>query len=183
MEMRQKYLADGSFSPMTVAVVPFRALIEDLVKQIQKCGVECMQWKHSESSPASVVVVSADVAGDITSVGNFIGYTRMLEEQRLLHRIVIDECHLMSTARDWREKLLAMKNLRLVGSQMVMLTATLPPLQEGEFEASMLVRHATYVRASTVRSNAQYFVSWFQRVLPHFQARRPRSVTFENRYR
>lgn len=76
---------------------------------------------------------------------------------------MIDECHLVLTARDWREKLLAMKNLRLVGSPMVMLTATLPPLQEGELEASMLVRHATYVRASTVRPNARYFVSWCQR--------------------
>jgi hypothetical protein len=43
---------------------------------------------------------------------------------------------------------------------MVMLTATLLLLQEGELEASMLVRHATYIRASTVQLNAQYFVLW-----------------------
>ena len=148
---------------VTVVVVPYRALIEDLVGRIQQCGVECMEWKHGENNPASVVVVSADVAGDMKSAGNFLGYARMLKAKGLLHRIVIDECHLVFTARHWRENLLAMKNLRLLGSPMVMLTATLPPLREGELEASMLVRHATYIRASTARPNARYFVSWCQR--------------------
>ncbi|EOA80665.1 uncharacterized protein SETTUDRAFT_51621, partial [Exserohilum turcica Et28A] len=85
---------------VTVVVVPYRALIEDLVGRIQRCGVDCIEWKYGENDPASVVVVSADVAGDIKSGGNFLG---------------------------------------------------------------MLVRHATYVRASTVRPNARYFVSWCQR--------------------
>ena len=148
---------------VTVVVVPYRALIEDLVGRIQQCGVECMEWKHGENNPASVVVVSADVAGDMKSAGNFLGYARMLKAKGLLHRIVIDECHLVFTARHWRENLLAMKNLRLLGSPMVMLTATLPPLREGELEASMLVRHATYIRASTAQLNARYFVLWCQR--------------------
>ena len=70
-----------------------------------------------------MVVVSADVAGDITSAGNFLRYARMLKAKGLLHQIVIDECHLVLTARDWREKLLAIKNLRLVRS----LTYMMPP--------------------------------------------------------
>ena len=45
---------------------------------------------------------------------------------------------------------------------MVMLTATLPPIQETDLEESMLVRNVTYIQASTVRPNAQYFVSWCQ---------------------
>ena len=69
----------------------------------------------------------------------------------------------MFTSTHWREKLLTVKNLRLLGCPIVMLTATLPPLREMELESSMLVRHATYVRASTVRPNARYFVSWCQR--------------------
>ncbi|KAF1922768.1 uncharacterized protein M421DRAFT_10224, partial [Didymella exigua CBS 183.55] len=58
---------------VTVVVVPYRALIEDLVDRMQKCGIDCMEWKHGESSPAAVVVVSADAAGDTTSNGNFLG--------------------------------------------------------------------------------------------------------------
>jgi hypothetical protein len=39
-----------------------------------------------------------------------------------------------------------------------MLTATLLLLQEGELKASMLVHYATYIQASTMQLNAQYFV-------------------------
>jgi superfamily II DNA helicase RecQ len=148
---------------VTVVVVPYRALIEDLVQRIRGCGVDCIEWKHGESNPASVVVVSADVAGDITSNGNFLGYARVLKGKGLLQRVVIDECHLLFTARHWRANLLKVKNLRLLGCPTVLLTATLPVVQEGELEASMLVRNATYIRASTVRPNARYFVSWCQR--------------------
>ena len=145
---------------VTVVVVPYRALIEDLVKRICDCGVDCIEWKHGDSNPASVVVVSADVAGDITSNGNFLGYARLLKNKGLLRRVVLDECHLLFTSRHWRENLLKVKNLRLLGGSLVMLTATLPPVQETQLEASMLVRNATYIRASTVRPNARYFVSW-----------------------
>jgi superfamily II DNA helicase RecQ len=148
---------------VTVVVVPYRALIEDLVKRIHDCGVDCIEWKHSDSNPASVVVVSADIAGDITSNGNFLGYARLLKNKGLLRRVVIDECHLLFTSRHWRDNLLKVKNLRLLGCPLVLLTATLPPVQEIELEASMLVRNATYIRASTVRPNARYFVSWCQR--------------------
>jgi hypothetical protein len=41
---------------------------------------------------------------------------------------------------------------------MVLLTATLLLVQEGELEASMLVRNATYIQASTVQANTRYFV-------------------------
>ena len=60
---------------VTVVVVLYRALIEDLVSRICNCGINCIEWKHGKNNPASVVVVSADVAGDITSNSNFLGYT------------------------------------------------------------------------------------------------------------
>jgi hypothetical protein len=148
---------------VTVVVVPYRALIEDLVSRICNCGIDCMEWKHGENNPASVVVVSADVAGDITSNGNFLGYARLMKDKGLLQRVVLDECHLLFTARHWRANLLKVKNVRLLGCPIVLLTATLPPVQEGELEASMLVRNATYIRASTARPNARYFVLWCQR--------------------
>ncbi|KAF2832757.1 hypothetical protein CC86DRAFT_267823, partial [Ophiobolus disseminans] len=41
---------------VTVVIVPYRALIEDLVGRIRDYGVDCIEWKHGESNPASVVV-------------------------------------------------------------------------------------------------------------------------------
>jgi superfamily II DNA helicase RecQ len=61
-------------SRVTVVIVLYWALIEDLVSWICSCGIDCIEWKHGENNLASVVVVSADVAGDITSNGNFLGY-------------------------------------------------------------------------------------------------------------
>lgn len=94
-------------SGVTVVVVPYRVLIQDLVQRIQASGIDCMEWKHGESSPATIVIVSADVAGDITSKGNFIGYAGMLTSKGLLRRVVVDECHLISSRRatgdrNWR---------------------------------------------------------------------------------
>jgi superfamily II DNA helicase RecQ len=50
--------------------------------------------------------------------------------------------------------------LRLLGCPIVLLTATLPPVWEHALEAGILVHNATYIRASTVRPNTRYFVSW-----------------------
>ncbi|KAF1922195.1 uncharacterized protein M421DRAFT_38003, partial [Didymella exigua CBS 183.55] len=41
---------------VTVVVVPYRALMEDLVSRMQKCGIDCIEWKYRESNLASVVV-------------------------------------------------------------------------------------------------------------------------------
>jgi superfamily II DNA helicase RecQ len=150
-------------SGVTVVIVPYRALIDNLIDRIRKCGIDCIEWTRSESRRASIIVVSADVAGDIEGGGNFLGFATMLKAKGVLQRIVIDECHLVFTSTYWRKNLLTVKNLRVLGCPIVMLTATLPPLREEELESSMLVRHATYIRASTVRPNARYFVSWCER--------------------
>jgi hypothetical protein len=64
---------------VTVVIVPCRALIEDLVSRMQKRVIDCIEWKHGESSPAAVVIVSADAACAITSNGNFIDYANLVK--------------------------------------------------------------------------------------------------------
>jgi superfamily II DNA helicase RecQ len=98
------------------------------------------------------------VAGDTTSNSNFLGYTNMLSSKGLLRRVVVDECHLIITSSDWRPKLAMLKNLRLLPYLIVLLTATLPLVREGELATSILIPHATYIRASTVQLNTQYLV-------------------------
>jgi hypothetical protein len=50
---------------VTVVVVPYRALTKDLVARIQGCRINCIEWKHGESNPAVIVVISAVLAGDV----------------------------------------------------------------------------------------------------------------------
>jgi superfamily II DNA/RNA helicase len=140
---------------VTVVVVPLRALVNDLLQRLRKARVDHLEWQSHQTNAAAVVVVSADVA----SSSEFMTYMRSLAERGRLRRIVIDECHLTLTASDWRPKLAQLRVLRALGCQMVLLTATLPPVLEANLSEAMLVRNATYVRASTVRPNIRYTVS------------------------
>ena len=65
---------------------------------MQKCSINCIEWKHGESSLAAVVVVSADAAGDTISNSNFLGYANMLSRKGLLQQVVVDKCHLVITS-------------------------------------------------------------------------------------
>jgi superfamily II DNA or RNA helicase len=150
-------LLDGT--EITIVVVPYRALIDDLVDRIRSSGIDCIEWKPGQANPATIVVVSADVAGG----ASFLKYASLMGTKKLLRRVVIDECHLVFTLSDWRPRLAALRNLRVLGCPIVLLTATLPPVFEQELNNCMQIRCATYIRASTVRSNIRYVVSWCSR--------------------
>jgi superfamily II DNA helicase RecQ len=85
---------------MTVVVVPYRALITDLVSRIRESGIECIEWKYGETNPVSVVVVSADVASNLLGDSNFLSYVRLLYNKGVLRRVVVDECYLIYTSSD-----------------------------------------------------------------------------------
>lgn len=140
---------------VTVLVLPFRALIDNMMERIINSGVECIEWKPGCMSLASIVVVSADFAGR-----EFVPYAKLLCEKKLLRRVVVDECHLIFTSSHWRPKLAALRNLRVLSCPIILLTATLPPVYEQELNDLMDIRCATYIRASTVRPNIRYMVSW-----------------------
>lgn len=141
---------------VTVVVVPFRALLGNMVGRMKEAGIDCVEWKAGEVNPATTVVVSADRAAE----WDFMDYASQLNRDKLLRRVVIDECHLAFTASDWRPKLARLKNLRLLQCPIVLLTATLPPLLEHELSEAMLIPLATYIRASTVRPSTRYSAQW-----------------------
>jgi hypothetical protein len=111
-----------------------------LVVRIQDCGTDCIEWKHGESILAAVIVVSADLAGDVRSNVNFISYAQSMMGKGLLRRVVVDECHLIFTSSDRRPKLASLKDPRLLPCQIASLRATLPPIQVVELERAMLVQ-------------------------------------------
>ena len=144
---------------VTILVVPFRALVDNMVERMQKMGIDCLEWKIGEVNAAAVVVVSADVAGD----WRFLDYASLLGRQKLLRRVMVDECHLIITSSDYRPKLAHLKRLRSLNCPLVLLTATLPPLLEVELGESMAVPLARYIRGNTTRKKTRYMVQWCQR--------------------
>jgi replicative superfamily II helicase len=149
---------------VTILVLPFRALIEDMLVRLAQAGISAVEWQPGLqeqlqrcSTLASIVLVSADYVG--SSDGEFLSYAALLAQQQILRRIVIDECHTAITAASWRPKLAWLKDVRLLSCQLVLLTATLPPCQEEQLGEALLVRTATVVRAAcTQRPRTQYSV-------------------------
>lgn len=141
---------------VTLVVMPFRELLNRQVRQMQGLGIDCVEWRPGQTDPATVVVVSADLVGE----RSFGKYAALLDEKRLLRRVVVDEAHLIFTASHWRRKLARLRTLRTLTCPMLLLSATIPRACEDLLSESMNLRCATYIRASTVRPNTRYMVSW-----------------------
>jgi superfamily II DNA helicase RecQ len=102
---------------VTVLVLPFRALIEDLLVRLGKAGIKAVEWQPSVQRAlqqrytlASVMLVSADYVGS----REFLSYIALLAQQQILRRVVVDECHTAYTADLWRPTLARLKDLRLL---------------------------------------------------------------------
>jgi len=65
---------------VTIVVVLYCALADNLVDRIRKSGIDCFEWTYGQVNPATIVVVSADIAGS----GGFLGYAELLIAKKLL---------------------------------------------------------------------------------------------------
>ena len=148
----------------TIVVVPFVALMKDLVQKCQEAGIDCVEWKENRQCKASIIFVAAETAAQTT----FLEYACNLRLLGQLDRIFVDECHLILTAAEYRELLPRLEQLRLLPCPITFLTATLPPSMEEEFNEAMNLGGATaagasptfptYIRAPTNRLNFVYEV-------------------------
>ncbi|KPA35170.1 recq family helicase, partial [Fusarium langsethiae] len=145
----------------SIVVVPFVALMDDLVTRATDMGVDCIRYRSSMSSgregmprAARLIVVSAD----IVSSAEFSGYVDGLSCTGLLQRIFVDECHTVIMDIGYRAKLGELVGLRRFGCPLVLLTATLPVVLEDWFRSEMLAKSAIIVRDRTVKLNCRYEV-------------------------
>ncbi|KAI4192651.1 MAG: hypothetical protein LQ350_008599 [Teloschistes chrysophthalmus] len=112
----------------TVVVVPLIALRQDLIDRCRQVGIPCAIWKSSQPADGAriVLVTSESAVGEA-----FATFLNRLKTMQQLDRIVMDECHTVLNEKwDFRRKLQRAGELGRIQTQMVLLTATLPPSKE-----------------------------------------------------
>ena len=143
---------------MTVVVVPLVVLKSDLIRRCQDANISFSVWdRQSDSdsqrhhgSPLLFVAVEQAVRQPFR---RFLG---QMDASEALDRVVFDEAHLILTARRYRPKMRLVKYLRSLRCQVVLLTATLPPLMQQQFQRCMLLAAPTYIRSLTFRRDVVY---------------------------
>ncbi|KAF2158359.1 hypothetical protein M409DRAFT_61729, partial [Zasmidium cellare ATCC 36951] len=140
-------------------VVPFRALLENLLAKARARGIDSIEWRSAATRRATLVFVSADnVAGT-----GFIGHLKQWEQKGVLRRVFLDEAHLAFKDNHWRAKLAGLHQLRGTRCPLVMLTATLPKTLVPELEHCMAAQYARYIRCLTIRARTRYIVEEVKR--------------------
>jgi hypothetical protein len=143
----------------TIVVVPLVALQEDLHKRCTEYQITSHIWNSRQGTPtASIVFVTPESA----VTGGFRDYVNRLQNQGVLERVILEECHtLMDGSATFRPKLSEVgKVVREWGAQRVFLTATLGPDEMAEFYRVAAIQPGREVvfRGKTTRRNIRYSV-------------------------
>ncbi|KAK5111426.1 hypothetical protein LTR85_012156 [Meristemomyces frigidus] len=117
-------------------------------------SIDHLEWQPGESREAALTLVSAEAA----SSKDFIKHARRLAAEQKLDRIVIDECHLIVTAVEYRLSMVDLTAIRSLRTQFVYLTATPPPSLRAEFDERNYLHYPTVIRASSNRPKIFHMV-------------------------
>lgn len=151
----------ASVSPggVTVVVAPLNALRDNLQDRCDQLGIPCAKWGGRRPPYWARIVLATPESTFTKAFGRFINEKRMLHQ---LDRIVIDERHvLLESTEDWRPDLFKMTEMTEKGTQVVYLTATLPPTLQPAFlqTAGLDAQTVTICRDErTTRTNIAYQV-------------------------
>ena len=155
--------AAASRGGVTIVVVPKIALQVNMKARCAESGIKGVVWSDDRAPPydAQIVFVIAESAIS-QSFTDFMNAKRAAHQ---LERIVIDECHAILQSHDgWRPKVLQLRELAGRDTQVVCLTATLPPSKQETFLKRMDMHETTtkILRDVTVRPNIAYRIAEYE---------------------
>lgn len=140
----------------TVLIVPYVALLEEILRTADKLGVKPTVWTQDNPSSFGAFTVTTY---DQCVHPNFLGNLHSLQQKGKLARIVLDEAHAAITDARFRPVMHQLGHLRLVGARIIMLSGTLPPKMVSLVARKLRVGYmasARRLRSFDTRRNAQF---------------------------
>lgn len=149
---------------VTVVVVPLVALQEDLHRRCEEVQIETVMWDSSRPNRlASIILVTPEAVVSKT----FRTFVNRIQRTCKLDRIVVDEWYtILDCGPQFRPKMLELgRAVVQMGTQLVFLSATLPPREMVRFCNAMKLSHqnglpvpGVMFRAAPTRKNIRYTV-------------------------
>ncbi|KAN0099057.1 P-loop containing nucleoside triphosphate hydrolase protein, partial [Hyaloscypha variabilis] len=123
------------------------------LRRAREFNIPCSVYEEARTFE-NLTLVSIETI--VTS--SFIRQVQQLITSSKLDRIIVDECHLLITARSYRSIMFRFRELLVLRTQFVFLTGTLPYSFEDELKRSLLLDNLSIIRASSTRLNISYRV-------------------------
>lgn len=150
-----------------LVITPYVALSDEIERRCERHEIIVHNWDKREPGSTVGVVAPPIVKGIlvVTAEGaltkTFQSLIQQMIEMRLIDRVFLDEAHVPVIAHDFRQSLGSTRGLyTLLGKvQTVLLSATVPPERESEFELFYHLPHLRIVRDETTRPNLHYAVN------------------------
>jgi len=143
----------------TVVIVPFVALTEEMEERCKDLGMTCHIWQESDgiSGPPQTQILLTSAEHAVTP--EFQNFLIQAESTGLLSRIVLDECHVVLTHRDFRGVLRRLASvIRCVSVQLIAMSATLPVEMEDKLRVILGCEHWKVIRNRDQRPEIKYKV-------------------------
>jgi superfamily II DNA helicase RecQ len=140
---------------MTIVIVPLISLRQDMKQRCHKMGIDCVEWDPNQPPDNAELVLATPEAAVLTLFRQFVGRVHAAGR---LDRLVIDECHTIITNQQFRPAFSYLDIYVEQRVQLVLLTATLPPILEIELLQRMrLDPDKTHVFRTPTRRTRQRF--------------------------
>lgn len=159
----------------TIVILPLLSLLEDQFRRAKALNISTDIFNPRKPPDSARLVFTTPETSLTVDFRHFLNRLRATQQ---LDRIVFDECHvILNRKQQFRKQLGQLGQLIELNTQLVFLTATLPPRYEPDlFETMHLGATPPKVyRSDTVRPNIHYSVSLgkdFQQVLAIIRQKR-----------